>query len=75
MKAVLTFDPLSHPARAADVAAGRAIFSLQADGAEVRRVPMPSLPFDARWTKLDVFSDDPTDHAHVRRRGPCTTGY
>ena len=38
---------------------GRAIFSLAAAGAEVRRFPLPSFPLDARWTKLEVFPNDP----------------
>ena len=58
-KALLAFDPLDHPATAEEVAAGRAIFSLVGDGAEVRRFPLPSFPIDARWTKLEVFPDDP----------------
>ncbi len=57
-RAVLAFDPLDHPATAADVAAGRAIFALDGAGAEVRRVPMPSFPLDAQWTKLEVFRND-----------------
>jgi len=57
--AVLAFDPLDHPASAADVASGRAIFSLDAAGAEVRRFTLPSFPLDARWTKLEVFPNDP----------------
>ena len=57
-QAVLAFDPLDHPATAADVAAGRAIFSLEGAGAEVRRVPMPSFPVEARWRKLEVLADD-----------------
>lgn len=59
--AVLAFDPLDHPATAADVAAGRAIFSLEGSGAEVRRVPMPAFPVKARWTKLEVLADDGPD--------------
>jgi hypothetical protein len=58
-KAILAFDPLDHPATAADVAAGRAIFSLNGAAAEVRLVALPKLPLDARWTKLEVFPDDP----------------
>ena len=58
-KALLAFDPLDHPATAEEVAAGRAIFSLVGDGAEVRRVPLPSFPIAARWTKLAVFPDEP----------------
>jgi hypothetical protein len=58
-KAILAFDPLDQPATAAEVAAGRAIFSLVGAGTEVRRVPLPSLPLAARWTKLEVFPDDP----------------
>ncbi len=57
--AILAFDPLDHPATAADVALGRAIFSLEPAGAEVRRVPLPSFPLDAQWTKLEVFPNDP----------------
>ena len=57
--AILAFDPLDHPATAGDVAAGRAIFSLDGVGAEIRRFALPSLPLDARWTKLEVFPDDP----------------
>jgi hypothetical protein len=58
-KALLAFDPLDHPATAEEVAAGRAIFSLVGDGAEVRHVPLPSFPIAARWTKLAVFPDEP----------------
>ena len=58
-KAILAFDPLDHPATADDVAAGRAIFSLDGAGAEVRRFPLPSFPIEARWTKLEVFPNDP----------------
>ena len=57
--AILTFDPLDHPATADDVAAGRAIFSLEGAGAEVRRCPLPPSPLGARWTKLQVFRNDP----------------
>ncbi|MGP0064527.1 MAG: hypothetical protein ACLQGP_13130 [Isosphaeraceae bacterium] len=57
--AIFAFDPLDHPATAEDVASGRAIFSLGGTGAEVRRFSMPSFPLDARWTKLEVFPDDP----------------
>ena len=42
---------------------GRAIFSLDAEKAEVRRVDLPSFPIDARWTKLEVFPDE----FHLRR--------
>ena len=58
-RAVLAFDPLDHPATAEEVAAGRAIFSLDRARAEVRRFPLPSFPLEARWTKLEVFPDDP----------------
>ena len=58
-RAILAFDPLDHPATADDVAAGRAIFSLERAGAEVRRFPLPAFPLDARWTKLEVFPNDP----------------
>jgi hypothetical protein len=57
--AILAFDPLDHPATPADVAAGRAIFSLDGVGAEVRRVALPAFPIVARWTKLEVFPNDP----------------
>lgn len=57
--ALLAFDPLDHPATRADAAEGRAIFSLEGPGAEVRRVAMPAFPLEARWTKLEVFRDDP----------------
>ena len=69
-RAVLAFDPLDHPATAEEVAAGRAIFSLDRAGPEVRRFPLPSFPLDARWTKLEVFPNDPPiirlfdDHGH-----------
>ncbi len=53
----LTFDPLDHPATAADVTAGRAIFHL--DGAEVRVWPLPDRPLAARWTTLAISDDDP----------------
>ena len=43
-KAILAFDPLDRPATADDVAEGRAIFSLDGAGAEVRRVALPSFP-------------------------------
>ena len=58
-RAILAFDPLDRPATAADVAEGRAIFSLEGAGAEVRRVALPTFPMTARWTKLEVFADDP----------------
>jgi hypothetical protein len=58
-RAVLSFDPFDHPATADDVAEGRAIFSLAGQGAEARRVALPTFPIDARWTKLEVFPDDP----------------
>jgi hypothetical protein len=58
-QAIPAFDPLDHPATADDVAAGLAIFSLDGVGSEVRRIAVPSLPLDARWTKLEVFPDDP----------------
>jgi hypothetical protein len=57
--AILTFDPLDHPATADDVAAGRAVFSLEGAGAEVHRCPLPPFPLGARWTKLEVFRNDP----------------
>ncbi len=57
--AILAFDPLDHPATANEVADGRAIFSLNDQGAEVRRVAMPPLPLPARWIKLKVFPDEP----------------
>ena len=57
-RAVLGFDPLDRLATAAEIAAGRAIFSLEGTGAEVRRLPMPSFPVKARWTKLEVLADD-----------------
>ena len=57
--AILAFDPLDHPATADDVAAGRAIFSLDGKGAEVRRIALTSFPIDARWTKLEVFPNEP----------------
>ena len=57
--AILAFDPLDRPATAADVAEGRAIFSLDGAGAEVRHVALPTFPMSARWTKLEVFADDP----------------
>jgi hypothetical protein len=57
--ATLAFDALDRPATAADVAEGRAIFSLEGPGAEVRRVALPKFPMTARWTKLEVFADDP----------------
>jgi hypothetical protein len=56
--AILAFDPLDRPATAADVAEGRAIFSLDGVGTEVRRVALPTFPMAARWTKLEVFADD-----------------
>jgi hypothetical protein len=55
---ILVFDPLDHPATAVDVAEGRAIFSLDGAGVEVRRVALPSFPIDARWTKAEVFPDE-----------------
>ncbi len=58
-QAILAFDPLDHPATAEDVAGGRAIFSLDGAGAEVRRVALPSFSIKARWTKLEVFPEDP----------------
>lgn len=57
--AFLAFDPLDRPATAADVAEGRAIFSLAGAGTEVRRLPLPSFPLRARWTKLEVFPNEP----------------
>jgi hypothetical protein len=57
-RAILAFDPLDRPATAADVTAGRAIFSLEGAGAEVRRIPLPSFPLDARWTKREALPDD-----------------
>jgi hypothetical protein len=56
--AILAFDPLDHPATVVDVAEGRAIFSLDSAGAEVRRVAQPTFPIDARWTKAEVFPDE-----------------
>ena len=51
---LLRFPPLNHPATAADVAASRAIFSLEA-GARVW--PLPKFPLPARWV---------TDHRYPR---------
>jgi hypothetical protein len=62
-KAILAFDPLDHPATAVDVAEGRAIFSLDGAGAEVRRVALAPFPIDARWTKAEVSPDE----FHLRR--------
>ncbi len=59
-KAILAFDPLDHPATAKEVADGRAVFSLEGEGAEVRRIALPSFPIAGRWTKLEVFPDDPS---------------
>lgn len=56
--AILTFDPLDHPATAAEVAEGRAIFSLEGQGAEVRRAAMPPFPLLGRWTTLETFTDE-----------------
>ncbi len=58
-KAILAFDPLGRPATPADVAEGRAIFSLDGVGTEVRKVALPAFPIVARWTKLEVFPNDP----------------
>jgi hypothetical protein len=49
----LAFPPLGRPATAADVEAGRAIFSLEGEGAEVRVVPLPEVPLRALWTTVE----------------------
>lgn len=49
----LAFPRLDRPATPADVAAGRAIFSLEEVGDEVRVVPLPQVPLRAAWTTLE----------------------
>jgi hypothetical protein len=45
----------AEPPTEADVKAGRAIFSLRKEGAEVRVVPLPTWPQPARWKTLTDF--------------------
>jgi hypothetical protein len=45
----LAYPPLGRPATAEDVRADRAIFSLEAEGNEVRTVPLPRIPIGAIW--------------------------
>jgi hypothetical protein len=49
----LAFPRLDRPATPADVEAGRAIFSLEGVGGEVRVVPLPELPLFAAWMTLE----------------------
>jgi hypothetical protein len=56
-RAVLAFPALDRPATEDDVRAGRAVFHL--GGTEVRRFPLPANPIKARWTTLQIPSDDP----------------
>jgi hypothetical protein len=49
----LAFPKLDRPATAADVEAGRAIFSLAGQGGEVRVVPLPEIPRSVAWTTLE----------------------
>lgn len=49
----LAFPTLDRPATAADVEAGRAIFSLEGAGGEVRVVPLPEVPLRAAWATLE----------------------
>ncbi|WP_148595780.1 hypothetical protein [Aquisphaera giovannonii] len=49
----LAFPPLGRPATPADVAAGRALFSLEGVGGEARVVPLPEVPLPALWTTLE----------------------
>jgi hypothetical protein len=48
----LAFPRLGRPATAADREAGRAIFSLEGEGDEIRVVPLPEVPLRAVWTTL-----------------------
>ena len=74
-KAHLKFPTLDHPATAADVVAGRAIFSLAGEG-ETRQVKLPKLPQKAKWTTL---KDTPVDRTYsndgITRREYDTDGY
>ena len=54
-KAKFRLPKLDAPATEEDVEAGRAIFSLRKEGAEVRLVPLPTRPQAARWKTLTDF--------------------
>ncbi len=58
----LKFPALDRPATREDVAAGRAIFSLEGEG-EVRAVKLPDYPQPARWVML---KDKPVDVTYAR---------
>ena len=69
----LKFPPLDAPATPADVASGRAIFSLDGQG-EARRVNLPAYPQLARWITLKDSPVILTDGNNVRRREYDTDG-
>jgi hypothetical protein len=73
-KAHLTFVTLGKPATPADVAAARAIFSLEGQG-EARLASMPGLPQPAKWITLKYSPIDRTYQDGVTRREYDTDGY
>jgi hypothetical protein len=66
----LAFPRLGHPATAADRDAGRAIFSLEGEGDEVRVVPLPQTPLRALWVTLE---DTPTTYQTYSAEGGSQT--
>ena len=70
----LKFPTLGRPATAEDVAANRAIFSLEGRG-ETRLVSLPGFPQSAEWLTLKDSPVDLTDQDGVTRREYDTDGY
>jgi hypothetical protein len=72
-KAHLKFPILDKPATQADVAAARAIFSLEGQG-EARLASMPGFPQQAKWVTLKDTPVERTDGNGVARREYDTDG-
>ena len=70
----LRFPTLAKPASLEDVAAARAIFSLEGQG-EARQASMPGFPRKARWTTLEKGLGEPTDPDSIFRRELDSEGY
>ena len=70
----LKFPTLGRPATVDDVAANRAIFSLEGRG-ETRLVTLPGFPQSARWLTLKDSPVNMTDQDGVTRREYNTDGY
>lgn len=73
-KVHLKFPILAKPATHEDVAAGRAIFSLEGQG-ETRLANLPGFPQQARWLTLKNMPIDLTSQDGVTHREYNTNGY